>query len=341
MNIEQVEKTGIASLNTEDENLEKPIRPRTLAEFVSEGLGQVVAVESLSILVSAAKQRVSPIDHVLFYGPPGLGKTTLAHTLGNEMGVSVRVTSGAAITKVGDLAAILSNLGENDILFVDEIHRLSKPVEEVLYPAMEDFALDIVIGKGPSARTIRLDLPKFTLIGATTRLGMLSNPLRDRFGMTLRLEYYTKEELERIILRASKLFGIDVNVDVINEIAKRSRGTPRIAIKLLKRVRDFGEVKNSGVFAKDIAIQALDLAGIDENGLDTEDKRYLTTIIEKFGGGPVGIKTISAAISEDIETIEDVVEPYLIQIGFIKRTSQGRQTTSKALEYFGLQGKIF
>src|SRR3989338_258631 len=326
MNIEQVEKTGIASLNTEDENLEKPIRPRTLAEFVSEGLGQVVAVENLSILVSAAKQRVSPIDHVLFYGPPGLGKTTLAHTLGNEMGVSVRVTSGAAITKVGDLAAILSNLGENDILFVDEIHRLSKPVEEVLYPAMEDFALDIVIGKGPSARTIRLDLPKFTLIGATTRLGMLSNPLRDRFGMTLRLEYYTKEELERIILRASKLFGIDVDVDVINEIAKRSRGTPRIAIKLLKRVRDFGEVKNSGVFAKDIAIQALDLAGIDENGLDTEDKRYLTTIIEKFGGGPVGIKTISAAISEDIETIEDVVEPYLIQIGFIKRTSQGRLT---------------
>ncbi|MDA1338451.1 MAG: Holliday junction branch migration DNA helicase RuvB [bacterium] len=328
------EKTGIASLNIEDENLEKPIRPKTLSEFTSEGLGQVGAVENLSILVEAAKQRLSPIDHVLFYGPPGLGKTTLAHTLGNEMGVSVRVTSGAAITKVGDLAAILSNLGENDILFVDEIHRLSKPVEEVLYPAMEDFALDIVIGKGPSARTIRLDLPKFTLIGATTRLGMLSNPLRDRFGMTLRLEYYSNEELERIILRASKLFGIDVNAEVVNEIGKRSRGTPRIAIKLLKRVRDFGEVKNAGVFEKDIAIQALNLAGIDDNGLDSEDKRYLSAIIEKFGGGPVGIKTISAAISEDVETIEDVVEPYLIQIGFIKRTAQGRQTTPAALNYF-------
>ncbi len=340
MDTDLPEKTGIASLNIEDENLEKPIRPRTLAEFVSEGLGQVGAVENLSILVSAAKQRLSPIDHVLFYGPPGLGKTTLAHTLGNEMGVSVRVTSGAAITKVGDLAAILSNLGENDILFVDEIHRLSKPVEEVLYPAMEDFALDIVIGKGPSARTIRLDLPKFTLIGATTRLGMLSNPLRDRFGMTLRLEYYTNQELERIILRASKLFGVDVNSDVINEIAKRSRGTPRIAIKLLKRVRDFGEVKNAGIFEKEIAVQALDLAGIDDNGLDNEDKRYLRTIIEKFGGGPVGIKTIAAAISEDVETIEDVVEPYLIQIGFIKRTAQGRQTTPKALEYFGLQSKL-
>ena len=341
MDIKDIEKTGIASLNIEDENLEKPIRPKTLSEFTSEGLGQVGAVENLSILVSAAKQRLSPIDHVLFYGPPGLGKTTLAHTLGNEMGVSVRVTSGAAITKVGDLAAILSNLGENDILFVDEIHRLSKPVEEVLYPAMEDFALDIVIGKGPSARTIRLDLPKFTLIGATTRLGMLSNPLRDRFGMTLRLEYYSNEELERIILRASKLFGIDVNAEVINEIGKRSRGTPRIAIKLLKRVRDFGEVKNKGVFEKGVAIQALDLAGIDDNGLDNEDKRYLKTIIEKFGGGPVGIKTISAAISEDVETIEDVVEPYLIQIGFIKRTAQGRQTTPKALEYFDMSNKMF
>ncbi len=340
MDTDLPEKTSIASLNVEDENLEKPIRPKTLAEFVSEGLGQVGAVENLSILVSAAKQRLSPIDHVLFYGPPGLGKTTLAHTLGNEMGVSVRVTSGAAITKVGDLAAILSNLGEKDILFVDEIHRLSKPVEEVLYPAMEDFALDIVIGKGPSARTIRLDLPKFTLIGATTRLGMLSNPLRDRFGMTLRLEYYTNQELERIILRASKLFGVDVNADVVNEIAKRSRGTPRIAIKLLKRVRDFGEVKNAGIFEKDIAVKALDLAGIDDNGLDNEDKRYLKTIIEKFAGGPVGIKTISAAISEDVETIEDVVEPYLIQIGFIKRTAQGRQTTIKALEYFGLQNKL-
>jgi len=341
MDIEELEKTGVASLNIEDENLERPIRPKTLSEFISEGLGQVGAVENLSILVSAAKQRVSSIDHVLFYGPPGLGKTTLAHTLGNEMGVTVRVTSGASITKVGDLAAILSNLGENDILFVDEIHRLSKSVEEVLYPAMEDFALDIVIGKGPSARTIRLDLPKFTLIGATTRLGMLSNPLRDRFGMTLRLEYYTKEELERIILRASKLFGIDANKDVINEIAKRSRGTPRIAIKLLKRVRDFGEVKNDGVFKKEIAIQALDLAGIDENGLDKEDKRYLKAVIEKFGGGPVGIKTIAAAISEDVETIEDVVEPYLIQIGFIKRTAKGRQTTPKALEYFGISNKMF
>jgi len=334
MNTDSLEKTDIASLNQEDENLEKPIRPKTLTEFTSEGLGQVGAVENLSILVEAAKQRLSPIDHVLFYGPPGLGKTTLAHTLGNEMGVSVRVTSGASITKVGDLAAILSNLGENDILFVDEIHRLSKPVEEVLYPAMEDFALDIIIGKGPSARTIRLDLPKFTLIGATTRLGMLSNPLRDRFGVTLRLEYYSEEELERIIFRASKLFSIDVDAEVINEIAKRSRGTPRIAIKLLKRVRDYGEVKNAGIFGKDIAIQALDLAGVDDKGLDTEDKRYLRTIIEKFEGGPVGVKTISAAISEDIETIEDVVEPYLIQIGFIKRTSQGREVTMLAREYF-------
>jgi len=334
MNTDSLEKTDIASLNQEDENLERPIRPKTLTEFTSEGLGQVGAVENLSILVEAAKQRLSPIDHVLFYGPPGLGKTTLAHTLGNEMGVSVRVTSGASITKVGDLAAILSNLGENDILFVDEIHRLSKPVEEVLYPAMEDFALDIIIGKGPSARTIRLDLPKFTLIGATTRLGMLSNPLRDRFGVTLRLEYYSEEELERIIFRASKLFSIDVDAEVINEIAKRSRGTPRIAIKLLKRVRDYGEVKNAGIFGKDIAIQALDLAGVDDKGLDTEDKRYLRTIIEKFEGGPVGVKTISAAISEDIETIEDVVEPYLIQIGFIKRTSQGREVTMLAREYF-------
>jgi len=315
----------------EEEKFEETLRPRKFDEYI----GQKKVKEGLHIMIEAAKTRQEPIDHVLLYGPPGLGKTTLANVISAEIGAQIRVTSGPAIERAGDLASILTNLAEGDILFIDEIHRLNRTVEEVLYPAMEDFVLDIVIGKGPAARSIRLDLPKFTIIGATTRIGSISSPLRDRFGLVNRLEFYTDEEVERIIKRSAKILNIEISEDGASEIAKRARKTPRIANRLLKRLRDYAQVKAKGVIDAEIANKALDMLEVDECGLDNTDRRLLATIIENFKGGPVGLSTLAAATSEEIETIEDVYEPYLIQIGFLERTPRGRKVTAKGHKHLG------
>ena len=317
----------------EDIRNDDTLRPKFLTDYI----GQKKAKEMMKVYIEAAKGRKEPLDHVLLYGPPGLGKTTLAGIIANEMGVHIKITSGPAIEKPGDVAAILNNLKEGDVLFVDEIHRLNRQVEEVLYPAMEDFAIDVVIGKGATSKSIRLELPKFTLIGATTRAGMLSAPLRDRFGVVNRLEYYTLSELKTIIVRSAKVLGVKIEEDAALEMAKRSRGTPRLANRLLKRVRDFAEVKYDGKVTKEVATEVLALLNIDGYGLDHIDRQILTTMIEKFGGGPVGLETIAVSIGEDTATIEDVYEPYLIQSGFIARTQRGRIVTDLAYTHLGLR----
>lgn len=304
--------------------LDTTLRPKMLKDF----LGQTQIVSNLKVFISAAKKRNEPLDHVLLYGPPGIGKTTLANIIANEYGAGIKITSGPALERVGDLAAILTNLENGDILFIDEIHRLSKPVEEVIYPAMEDFALDIILGKGPAARTVRLDLPKFTLIGATTRVGKISSPLRDRFGLISRLNYYSIEELAHIILRSAKILNTEISKEVSHLLAERSRGTPRIANRLVKRLRDFSEVQDSEL-SPEFVEKTLDKLGINKFGLDKEDLKYLETIEKKFEGGPVGLSTLAASLSEDPETIEDVIEPYLLQLGLIKRTGKGRVLASK------------
>lgn len=320
------------SLMAEDEN-ENNLRPKTLTEYV----GQEKAKDNLSVFIDAAKMRGEPLDHVLLYGPPGLGKTTLSAIIAAEMGVNIKITSGPAIEKAGDLAALLTNLEENDVLFIDEIHRLNRNVEEVLYPAMEDYALDIIIGKGPAARSIRYTLPHFTLVGATTRAGQLSAPLRDRFGVVARLEMYTTQELTKIILRSAGILGIEIDKAGALTIAARSRGTPRIANRVLKRVRDFAQVKGDGIITAQIADMALLALEIDELGLDGVDRRMLESIVHNFGGGPVGLETLAATIGEESITLEDVYEPYLMQIGFLNRTPRGRCATARAYEHLGLQ----
>ena len=319
-------------ITEEDRRIEGGLRPQTLDDYI----GQEKAKKNLRIYIEAAKQRGDSLDHVLFYGPPGLGKTTLAGIIANEMGVHMKVTSGPAIEKPGEMAAILNNLQEGDVLFVDEIHRLNRQVEEVLYPAMEDFAIDIMIGKGASARSIRLELPKFTLVGATTRAGLLTAPLRDRFGVIHHLEFYTEGELTTIILRSAQVLGVEIDPEGARELARRSRGTPRLANRLLKRVRDFAQVKYQGRITGEVACLALDLLEVDKNGLDQTDRLLLRTIIEKFSGGPVGLDTLAAAVGEDSGTIEDVYEPYLIQHGFLSRTPRGRVAMRQAYTHLGL-----
>lgn len=318
-----------SSKQHDDVDIENNLRPKFLDDY----LGQEKAKEQLSIFIEAAKSRNEQLDHVLLYGPPGLGKTTLASIIANEMSVNLRITSGPAIERAGDLAAILTNLNENDVLFIDEIHRINRSVEEVLYSAMEDFCLDIIIGKGPSARSIRLDLPKFTLIGATTRAGMLTNPLRDRFGVICKLDYYTVDELAKIVVRSSEILGAEIQIGGATEIARRSRGTPRIANRLLKRVRDYAQVRADGNITDDVANKALELLGVDSLGLDYVDEKLLMTIIQKFRGGPVGLDTLAASIGEDRNTIEDVYEPYLLQLGFINRGPRGRIAMPLAYEH--------
>ena len=326
------ERITAAELGQGEERSEMTLRPQKLEDYI----GQKKATDNLKIFIEAAKLRKEPLDHVLFYGPPGLGKTTLAGIISNEMGVDIRITSGPAIERAGDLAAILTNLNENDVLFIDEIHRLNRSVEEVLYSAMEDFALDIIIGKGPSARSIRLDIAKFTLIGATTRAGSLSAPLRDRFGVSCKFEMYTTEELKKIIGRSAELLGVTADEQSMEEMAKRSRGTPRVANRMLKRVRDFSQVKGNGVIDIDITQKALDALGVDHMGLESLDREILRTIIERFKGGQVGIDTIAASIGEERVTIEDVYEPYLIQAGFLHRTQKGRVVSAQAYKHLGI-----
>lgn len=322
-----------AASKPDDVLLDTTLRPHNLNEFI----GQEGIKENLKIFMEAAKQRNEPIEHVLLYGGPGLGKTTLSHIIAHEMNVNIRITSGPAIERTGDLAAILTNLEHGDVLFIDELHRLNRSIEEVLYPAMEDYALDIVIGKGPSARTLRLDLPKFTLIGATTRISLLSSPLRDRFGNTLHLDFYENQDIEKIIFRSANILNIQTNKDASAEIAERSRRTPRIANRLLKRVRDYAQVKGDGIINLKIAHEALEMLKIDKTGLDQIDLKIIDTIIKKFNGGPVGLNTIAASIGEETDTVEDVYEPFLIQLGFIDRTPRGRIATKLAYKHLGIE----
>ena len=323
------------SFTEEDRKIENSLRPQLLKDYI----GQDKIKENLKVFIDAAKKRKEPLDHALFFGPPGLGKTTLAGIIANEMGVNIKITSGPAIEKPGELAAILNNLQEGDILFIDEIHRLSRQVEEVLYPAMEDFAIDIMIGKGSSAKSIRLELPPFTLIGATTRAGLLTAPLQDRFGMIHRLEYYSVSELQTIIINSADKLNVKVETDGANELARRSRGTPRLANRMLKRVRDFAEIKFDGIITKKVADYALDLMEVDRLGLDQMDRTLLTTMIEKFQGGPVGLDTLAAALGEDSGTIEDVYEPYLLKNGLLNRTPRGRVVTELTYHHLGLENK--
>lgn len=332
INKSEEKKDMLKSPNPEEEVLFTSLRAKTWDNFY----GQKPIKNALKIAITAAKKRGDSLEHVLLYGPPGLGKTTLSHIIAKEMGANIRVTSGPAIERAGDLASILTNLEKGDILFIDEIHRLNKVVEETLYPAMEDYCLDVILGKGPSAKTLRLDLSPFTIVGATTRVGLLSAPLRDRFGVVHRLSFYSPDELEIIVKNAAKTLGVSIDESSLKEIAKRSRGTPRIALKLLKRSRDYASVKGKGVITKEMAQDALNMLEIDEMGLDGLDKRFLQSIIEKHSGGPVGLETIASTIAEDAGTIEDVVEPYLLQIGFIKRTPRGRAATKAAYDHLGI-----
>ncbi|MEP6776588.1 MAG: Holliday junction branch migration DNA helicase RuvB [Chloroflexota bacterium] len=327
-----VERLISAKTKQNEEEVEQSLRPRRLAEYI----GQEKLKDHIDVMLEAAKARGEVLDHLLFYGPPGLGKTTISSVIANEMGVPIRTTSGPAIERPGDLASILTNLKANEILFIDEIHRLNRTVEEVLYPAMEDYALDVMIGKGPSARSLRLNLPQFTIIGATTRLAMLSSPLRDRFGVTFRLEYYSPDAMEKIIRRSAGIMGVVIEPEGATEIAMRSRGTPRVANRLLRRVRDFAQVRAQGVVTKQVAEEALRRLEIDQLGLDETDRRVLHTIIDKFDGGPVGLSTIAASISEETDAIMDVYEPYLLQLGFLARTPRGRVATRKGYEHIGV-----
>ncbi len=328
--LDQFDRIVDTAVSAEEAELEKNLRPLRFEDYI----GQNEVKRNLRVFIEAAKKRGEPLDHALFYGPPGLGKTTIAGIIAQEMGVHIKITTGPAIERPGDMAAILNNLSQGDILFIDEIHRLNRMVEEILYPAMEDYAIDIMIGKGPSAKSIRLELPKFTLIGATTRAGLLSAPLRDRFGMTYHMEYYTTEELMEIVTRSASALGIAIDPEGAREIARRSRGTPRLANRFLKRVRDFAEVKFDGAITLEAARYALDALKVDENGLDPMDRKMLLSMIDLFGGGPVGLETLAAAIGEDAGTIEDVVEPYLMQKGFLQRTPRGRAVTQSCLRYF-------
>ena len=333
MNMDENKLTSPNLENVHEENLENSLSPQTLDEYI----GQTKVKENMKIYIEAAKKRGEPLDHVLLYGPPGLGKTTLSNIISNEMNSNIKITSGPAITKPGDLAALLTNLSEFDVLFIDEIHRLNKSVEEILYPALEDYTLDIIIGKGPSARSIRLDLPKFTLIGATTKAGSLTTPLRDRFGIVSRLELYTVEQLEEIVTRSADILEICIDKQAANEIARRSRGTPRIANRILRRVRDYAAVLGNGTITLQIAKIALNKLEIDDLGLDEIDRKMLQTIITTYGGGPVGLETLAATIGEEVDTIEDVYEPYLIQIGFISRTPRGRIALPDAYKHLGIE----
>jgi Holliday junction DNA helicase RuvB len=333
-----------AGISSDDDRFEVSLRPRTLGEYI----GQSKAKENLQIFIDAARARQEALDHVLFYGPPGLGKTTLANIVASEMGVNIKSTSGPVIEKPGDLAAILTNLEEGDVLFIDEIHRLSPVVEEILYPAMEDYQIDIIIGQGPSARTIKLDIPRFTLVGATTRAGLLSSPLRDRFGVIARLEFYNHEELATIVRRSAGILSVPIEAKGEIEVARRSRGTPRIANRLLRRVRDFAQIKGDGIITRDLADMALTRLEVDQRGLDHMDRLILLTIIKKFSGGPVGLETLAAAVGEEKDTIEDVIEPYLLQQGYLNRTPRGRTATELAYSHFqctpdqaGRSGKLF